>query len=398
MDLDDIMLFKKNIIMIEKYDKNTREILHIWERDSLSLFSIDKIVHKYSNTKVPLYRFFFDKQDIITRNNHYNVTYKCINCESIHKVALNNILRKINKNIKNCKICKEHEEAKKNNHSCILKNYYYNIKNNIQPVQDKIEVKLLDKLDNDKRAFDNYDTEFKENYFRRNMDSQEFEYLRNKIISIQNKKFYMTSDFIYYPCVSISNQTRFLPYLYSKINNNIEKIVNVEFKCDNCGHHFISKDLHSHKNRIKALCKDCNLTNNIYKIRTFKNLCNETICYQSKFELKFIRYCNENKIVLINGPKILYNMVNSNKQHSYRVDFAIPKLKLLIEIKDNHIWHRDQVNSGKWDQKVAGVNTFIENKHEYKNVIYEKYIIIFPKNYVYECENIVNEYWRFGTL
>ena len=189
----------------------------------------------------------------------------------------------------------------------------------------------------------------------------------------------MTSDFIYYPCVSISNQTRFLPYLYSKINNNIEKIVNIEFKCENCGNIFISKDLHSHKNRIKALCKDCNLTNNIYKIRTFKNLSNETICYQSKFELKFIRYCNENKIFLINGPKILYNMANSNKQHSYRVDFAIPKLKLLIEIKDNHIWHRDQINSGKWDQKLAGVNMFLENKHEYKNVIYEKYIIIFPK-------------------
>jgi hypothetical protein len=91
-------------------------------------------------------------------------------------------------------------------------------------------------------------------------------------------------------------------------------------------------------------------------------------------------------------------MVNSNKQHSYRVDFAIPKLKLLIEIKDNHIWHRDQIKSGKWDQKVAGVNMFLENKHEYKNVIYEKYIIIFPKNYVSECKNIINEYWRFETL
>lgn len=398
MDLNDIMLLKKNIIMIEKCDKNTKEILQTWERDNLTLFSIDKIVHKYSNTKVPLYRFIFDKQDIITRNNHYNVTYKCINCESIHKVALNNILRKINKNIRNCKICKEHEQVKKSNHSAILKNYYYNIKNDIQLKQDKIKVKLLDKLDNDKRAFDSYDTEFKENYFRRNMDIQEFEYIRKKIISIQNKKFYMTSDFIYYPCVSISNQTRFLPYLYSKINNNIEKIVNIEFKCENCGNLFISKDLHSHKNRIKALCKDCNLTNNIYKIRTFKNLSNETICYQSKFELKFIRYCNENKIFLINGPKILYNMANSNKQHSYRVDFAIPKLKLLIEIKDNHIWHRDQINSGKWDQKLAGVNIFLENKHEYKNVIYEKYIIIFPKNYVSECKNIINEYWRFETL
>mgnify|MGYP001386410653 CR=1 FL=1 len=62
----------------------------------------------------------------------------------------------------------------------------------------------------------------------------------------------MTNDYIYYPCVSISNQTRFCPYLYSKSNNNIEKIVNIELKCENCSVNFISKDLHSHKNKIKA--------------------------------------------------------------------------------------------------------------------------------------------------
>ena len=36
-------------------------------------------------------------------------------------------------------------------------------------------------------------------------------------------------------------------------------------------------------------------TNNIFKIRTFKNLSNETICYQSKFELNFIRFLIESK-------------------------------------------------------------------------------------------------------
>lgn len=411
MDLTNIMLLKKNIIKIENNNKNSKEVLETWENDRLALFSINKIQHKYSNTKVPLYRFFFNKnstdnftefeENIITRNNHYNITYKCIKCDSIHKVALNNILRKINNNITNCKICKEYEELKRNNHSIKLKTYYYNIKNNTNQdikLENKIKIKLIDKLDNDKTKFDNIDDEFKDNYFRRNMDNQEFEYIRKKIISFQNKKFIMTDDFVYYPCVSISNQTRFSPYLYSKINNNIEKIVNIELKCENCSSIFISKNLHSHKNKIKALCKDCNLTNNIFKIRSFKNLANETICYQSKFELKFIRYCNENKILVINGPKISYNRENSNKSHSYRVDFAIPKLKLLIEIKDNHIWHRDQVASGKWEEKVKGVDNFLQNKHMYNDVIYEKYIIIFPKNYVNECKNILNKYWQFDTL
>ena len=186
--------------------------------------------------------------------------------------------------------------------------------------------------------------------------------------------------------------------IYSKINNNIEKIINIELKCDNCNNNFISKDLHSHKNKIKALCKDFNLTNNIFKIRTYKNLANETICYQSKFELKFIRYCNENKILVINGPKIEYNRSNSKKIHTYKIDFAIPKLKLLIEIKDNHIWHKEQVQSGKWEEKVSGIEKFLQNNSTYCNVVYEKYIIIYPKNYVEECKNILDEYWKYGNI
>ena len=408
MDLNNIMLLKKNIIKIEKVDKIMKNTIEVWINDDLKLFSINKILHKYSNTKVPLYRFYFNKnnslnfidneENIITRNNHYNITYKCLNCNSIHKVALNNLIRKINKNIVNCRICKEYEEIKRQKHSEFMKNKYNNQNFENKNFENKNFDCLIDKLNNDELKFNTYDTEFKENYFKRNMDNDEFQYIRKKIISIQNRKFILNHDFVYYPCVSISNQTRFCPYLYNKSNNNIEKIINIEFKCDNCHNNFFSKDLHSHKNRIKALCKDCNLTNNIFKIRTFKNLTNETICYQSKFELKFIRYCNDKKIVIINGPKIEYYRANSNKTHSYRIDFAIPKLKLLIEIKDNHIWHKDQVDSGIWDEKVNGVNKFLQNKNSYKNIIYEKYIIIYPKNYIQECNNILSSYWKFQNL
>ncbi len=58
----------------------------------------------------------------------------------------------------------------------------------------------------------------------------------------------------------------------------------------------------------------------------------------------------------------------------------------------------DQVESGKWDEKLRGVNNFLQNKHSYNDIIYENYIIIFPKNYVNECKNIINKYWEFGTL
>ena len=305
----------------------------------------------------------------------------------IHCVALNNILRKINNGIVNCKICKEHEDLKRENNPRKLDMSY------VKLIDATKCVSLLEKLENDKIAFENYDSDFKDNYFKRNMDILEFEYIKTKIISIQNKKFIMGdySDFIYFPRVSISNQTRFCPYLYCKSRNNIEKIVNIEFKCDSCGLGFISRDLHSHKNRIKALCKDCNLCNNVFKIRSYQNLANENICYQSKFELKFIRYCNEHKIYLINGPKIGYYSKIKNRTCTYRVDFAIPKLKLLVEIKDNHIWHRDQDATGLWDDKVNGVWEFIGGNKGYDN-----FIVIFPKNYLTECECIVDKYWGHG--
>lgn len=406
MDIDTIIKLKKNIkciklIIKESNNESNNESYKEWKNEDItSNFDIDKITHKYSNTKIPLYRFFYNKE-IITRNNNYIVTYQCLHCDVIHTVALNNILRKINKNITKCRICKELDEEKRKKQSeyMLNNNPILKSKNNknisLTANQDithtipstSLPPSLIEKLVADKLAFENYDDEFKDNYFRRNMTYEEFEYIKKKIISIQNSKFNLTEDFIYYPCVSISNQTRFCPYLYSSSRNCIEKIHNITLKCDNCNNHFISKDLHSHKNKIKALCKECNLTNNIFKLRSYTNLSNEKIMYQSKFELKFIRFCNEKKIYITNGPKIEYYL--NNKRCTYRVDFAIPKIEYLIEIKDNHIWHRDQVNSGKWQEKVDAANKYIENNEKYS-----KFIVIFPKNYMTEMTNIIEKYWN----
>jgi hypothetical protein len=103
-----------------------------------------------------------------------------------------------------------------------------------------------------------------------------------------------------------------------------------------------------------------------------KNINNEIIMYQSKLELKFIEWCVSNNIIVKNGPNIDY--VFNDKQHKYRVDFEIDGF--LIEIKDFHIWHRNQVESGKWDEKVNAANKFINDHKEYK-----KYYFITPNNW-----------------
>ena len=355
------------------------------EEIELNKIKIDNIVDNYSNTKVPIYRFLYNNV-IIKKNNDYQVKYKCIKCDSIRDTLLNNVLRKINKNIVRCYICKELEECKRQNQSKFMVDTYKNHGKIISKIRENKNITLLEKLRIDNEIFMNYDDDFKENYFKRNLTYEEFEYLRPKILSIQNKKFVLDSDLVYYPTVSISNQTRFCSYLYSLSRNSLEKIHNIILKCDNCETLFISKNLHSHKNRIKSFCTDCNLTNNIFKIRCYNNIANEKILYQSKFELKFIRYCNENKIYLINGPKI--NYIFNNNIKTYRIDFAIEKIKTLIEIKDNHCWHLDNLNSGKWDAKVEGVKKFIEEQDEYNN-----FIIIFPKSYVKITKEILESYY-----
>lgn len=384
MEEHNINILLENIIEIK--NKKTNELL------DLTKLYIDKIVHKYSNTKLPIYRFIYN-DNIIKKNNDYQIKHKCILCESIKDVALNNALRKINKNIIRCNTCRELEELKRQNQSCFMKDTFKNHGKVIQKIRESQSqnksITLLEKLEYDKEIFNNYDDDFKDNYFKRNMTIEEFNYIRPKIVSIQNGKYKLNEDedLVYYPIVSISNQTRFCSYLYSTSRNSLEKISGLIIKCDNCDSLFKSRDLHSHKNKIKAFCVDCNLTNNVFKVRSYTNLSGEKILYQSKFELKFIRFCNEHKIYITNGPKIEYHW--NNKDRTYRIDFAIPKLKYLIEIKDNHCWHLDNLNTGKWQSKELGVQEYIKSNQDY-----DKFIMIFPKNYVNLTKKISEEYYN----
>ena len=61
-----------------------------------------------------------------------------------------------------------------------------------------------------------------------------------------------------------------------------------------------------------------------------------------------------------------------NNVHKYKVDFELPTDKLLLEIKDNHIWHKNQVTSGKFSKKEECAKKWCV-EHNYK------YILAFPK-------------------
>lgn len=357
----------------EEVKKLSRQLVKIYHDEAtidLARVTISHVAHMYSNTKTPVYRFFIDG-NVVKKNNAFKVTYTCITCDRLNDVALNNITRKMNRGMVFCASCRNLDEDKRRRQKDT-----WALKGTDGPKVTPPHPPLRERLIEDARAFENMDDDFKSNYFRRHMDIDEFTYVRSKIISIGNNVD--ITNLCYYPCVSVSNQVRFNPYLYDPVEDTMVKIHRLNVRCDACGTCFIKKDIITLKNRIKALCIDCNLTNTVFKVRTYHNLRGDSIMYQSKFELKFIRKCNENNVLITNGPKIPYTF--QGKTHFYRVDFFIPRLNMLVEIKDNHIWHKQQVASGKWDAKMVGVSSWVTQ---------ETFETIFPKNFVSKTKKII---------
>ena len=71
-----------------------------------------------------------------------------------------------------------------------------------------------------------------------------------------------------------------------------------------------------------------------------------------------------------------------NKTHIYKVDFKIQDI--LIEIKDNHIWHRNQVKNGIWNIKEKESIEYIK-----KNNL-SCYLLINPQNWNEQLKKIKN--------
>ena len=95
--------------------------------------------------------------------------------------------------------------------------------------------------------------------------------------------------------------------IYDKITKNIFKTDQPIIKCDNCLKPWRCKSLEKFKNDYKLLCPECKICNRTFKIHSIQNINNEIIIYQSKLELKFIHWCNNNNFVVRNGEN--YNFI-----------------------------------------------------------------------------------------
>ncbi len=342
---------------------------------------IQLIAAKYSNTKQPIYKLVIDNTPI-SRNNTLLVKYKCTNCKLHQEITLNLFVRKINKKGKYCISCVNDLDEKKTAHSDFMKENARSIIAGDYKKPDIIgekSISLADHIAKSILQWEDEDDDFKFTYNMKHLIYDEFERIRHMIKSVNHRKLTNINDWEYMPYYKIFNQSKYTPMLINKSLNQIEKPQYVAFDCENCGEEFCHRDLEIVKNKLKIYCKECSFTNKTFKLRTMKLKNGNTIKWQSTQEKRFIEWCDMNEIAIKNGPRLEYMF--GEKTHKYHVDFELPDLKYLIEIKDNHCWFKQQVKSGKQHEKDTAANNWCKT-NEYT------YSIVFPHN-LSEIKNLL---------
>ncbi len=357
--------YLKSIISVR--DKNNTSDI------SLEILDIKHIAAKYSNTKNPIYKLVINGKEI-SRNNSYLVKYSCLTCGISQEITLNLFMRKVNTNGTHCISCVNKDKNKSELQSKFMTENAKNIINGLYEKKEPSKLKQLslpDYLEKSNSDWNMEDDEFMDLYFRIHLTVDEFERIRHLIKGVNNNKLTDLSDWEYYPFYRIYNQTRYTPMLVNRLTNTIEKPYYVSFECECCGELHTHRDIEVIKNKIKIYCKDCSFTNTTFRIRNVTLKDGTKIRWQSIQEKRFIEWCNEHSIKIVNGPKIPYKFMDKDRE--YRVDFELPDHKLLVEIKDNHCWYKEQVTSGKQNLKeIAAKKWCQENQYTYN--------LVFPKN------------------
>ena len=339
--MDERLKILNNIIEITK-DNTPIEIKSI---------KLEFSCNKYSSKKNSIYHITLNDKHL-SKRDVLNIKYKCITCEAIHIVGTTQFLRKINKCSYRCGLC---DSSVNKDETKIVKG----------------TLSLKEQKEESDRLFEEYDDDFKDTYYSYHLTNEDYKRISKNIISLQNEK-YKIEDLEYWAVFKTNNQMLFSSVFYDYANNLVIKANQPILRCDNCNNDWRAKTLEKYKNSHKILCSSCTLCNKTYKIRTTKNCINDIILYQSKLELNFINWCNNNSIIVKNGPVISY--IFQDIKRNYKVDFMINDL--LIEIKDNHIWYRNDIKSGKNEAKINAVKEAIQNGD------YKEYYLITPDIWV----------------
>jgi hypothetical protein len=314
---------------------------------------------KYSSKKDLIWHVYLNDARMVKKSDML-VQYQCSDCNSPIEVCTTQFLRKLRAGRTACSQCNLDILNSKPGHNI---SKHRPPKPPIQSIQEKHQSSIAE--------FQTYPEEYQQSYFLNHLTSEDFDRLRPKIISICNGKYTNLQEFEYWSIYKVHNQMAFSSVLYHIPTNTIVKANQPIMKCDHCGQTWRAKLLERYKNCYKVMCVDCTLCNRTFKIRAMHNMQGEKIMYQSKPEKRFVEWCNHNALLVTNGPNIPYFW--DGKDRTYKVDFQVGGY--LIEIKDFHIWHKNQVASGKWGAKENAAIEWCKNNENIKG-----YRMMTPQN------------------
>lgn len=332
-----------NSHILKIYDKNDAEI-------KFTTKEIKYFKAKYSSAKLPSITLFLDGFPLTSiKKNKYKVLYKC-KCGKENKIYLSKYLLKKEMVCINCRETEEKIEW----HKLFFK------------MQKEGKTRGWKKRQKKDYIFDKETDEFKKVYFEKKLTSQEFDKAKKYIYSIDGIKV-ENKEYVFLPYDESYNGEKYTQRVI--IDGIKHSLTNICLRCPLCGEIFhITRNL---KERIKKHnfdCRKCYLNNKTFVVKQYDT----HLTYQGKLELEFIERCKKNNILITNGDKLDYTF--ENKFHTYTIDFKLPNLKMLVEIKDNHIWHKKQIENGKWQckEKIA---------KEYASQNGMTFCLLFPKDF-----------------
>ena len=341
------------------YDENGKEL--VFKKKEIKPYRA-----KYSSVLNDTITLFLDDVPLTnTKNKKQKVMYKC-SCGTINTILL---CRYLKKNRLACHACREKDVEKIAWHK-----KYFEMKRNGKT----LERKKRDYEKNADRRFENESDEFKKDYFRRNLTEEEFRKVQKYIYSIGNIVVDGRNDYDLLIAEKAPNAK-----LYSQKVNIDGKIIpfkNIYLRCPLCDEVFhITRQLKERVNANNFDCRKCFLNNKTFAIKKYGGT---YLTFQGELERKFIERCFLLGLEIVNGPKISYEF--ENKTHVYTTDFLLPEFKCVIELKDNHVWHRKQVKSGKWGNKEKAAKTYCEENDL-------TFHLLFPKDIEGFFEKIKNK-------
>lgn len=357
-----------NIPDIEKLVSNIEKV---WDKKTGEDFDLSQVkIEKRQDheKKPPIFRFIHG-DDVYNRKNHVMIKYRCITCDRSNMCALNNVMQRVNKGYLWCGMCKD--------------------------FLDSPEEIMRDKIADDKKEFELMPEEFKNQYWSMYLTVEEFEKFRPFILGVQKDRILDLNSYEYIECATMNNgRHNFMPYLYDKDHDIVERILDVKLRCEQCGDAFHSKDFKRHKGRNRMLCLAC--TANMpfcIKDKPHENIANTVVTYKTRYEAKFLRFCNKHEIEVVNGVDIVYPWLHHQLQ--YRIPFFIKSLGLLVDIKDNPQWrNEEEVNPEKTKSRLYTINEFIEANND----LFKDYVVLYPGNYVKETRKMVVAYHNMTSF